>query len=284
MYIVLILNLFNFSILIQEKQSKNSMKKILILLILCLTIVVVAQEPEKISYQVLVKDLDNNIVTSSIVGVRISILQTTTIGKAVYVERQTTTTNLSGLAVLKVGVGNVVSGDLNKIDWSTHKYFIKTEIDPTGGKNYSVTNPIQLLSLPKLIRVKKKSKAVYKVNKMYPKLGGFVIKVESGGKHGVVVAMQDQGISNWYKVNDLLSDKSNFDVNGSKFKDWRLPTKQELNLIYLSKSSIGNFATNGYWSSTEIYKTYAWIQFFYFGNRAIYYKPFSNHVRAVRTF
>jgi hypothetical protein len=260
------------------------MKKLLTLLMLCTTLFSFAQVPEKISYQVVVKTVNNKIVANAQVGVRISILQTTTAGTTVYIETKNTLTNAKGFVTIEVGEGTVVSGDLTKLDWSADKYFIKTEIDPKGGNDYSIISPVQLLSLPHLIRKKTKANAKYIVNTFYPELGGYVIEGSSDGKHGVVVAMQDQGVSNWYKVSDLLSNTANFDENGSKFRDWRLPTKQELNLIYLSKSSIGNFTKNAYWSSTEIYKTYAWIQFFYFGNRAIYYKPFTNFVRAVRTF
>ena len=65
--------------------------------------------------------------------------------------------------------------------------------------------------------------------------------------------MQDQGISTWYEANDTLSNASNHDTNGAKFKDWRLPTKRELNLMYVVYST-GNgaiFKRNYYWSSTE---------------------------------
>ena len=73
--------------------------------------------------------------------------------------------------------------------------------------------------------------------------------------YGLVVAMQDQGQvpSNWYEANDLLSNASNHDTNGAKFKDWRLPTKRELNLMYVVYTN-GNGASlnvTTYWSSTE---------------------------------
>ena len=45
----------------------------------------------------------------------------------------------------------------------------------------------------------------YSVNTFYAELGGYVIEVNSDGTHGLVVAMQDQGTSNWYEANDLLS-------------------------------------------------------------------------------
>ena len=73
----------------------------------------------------------------------------------------------------------------------------------------------------------------YNVNTFYAELGGYVIQISPNGKHGLVVAMQDQGISNWYEANDLLSNPSNHDADGKEFSDWRLPTKRELNLMYV---------------------------------------------------
>jgi hypothetical protein len=36
---------------------------------------------------------------------------------------------------------------------------------------------------------------------------------------------------------------------------WRLPTKDELNLLYLNKDRIGGFSKGNYWSSTDTGKT-----------------------------
>ena len=73
----------------------------------------------------------------------------------------------------------------------------------------------------------------YSVNTFYAELGGYVIQISPNGKHGLVVAMQDQGTSTWYEANDLLSNPSNHDADGKEFSDWRLPTKRELNLMYV---------------------------------------------------
>ena len=94
--------------------------------------------------------------------------------------------------------------------------------------------------------------------------------------------MQDQGTSNWYQANDLLSNAANHDVNGAKFKDWRIPTKRELNLIYFQRASIG--AASSYWSSTESDIDNAWGQVFSNGNQGRYYKNYPDFVRAVRAF
>lgn len=68
--------------------------------------------------------------------------------------------------------------------------------------------------------------------------------------------MRDEGYSNWYMANDLLSNSNNHDVNGAKFKDWRMPPKRELNLMYGVYTN-GNGATLNpyyYWSSITIWR------------------------------
>ena len=62
--------------------------------------------------------------------------------------------------------------------------------------------------------------------------------------------MQDQGAANWYDTEAMVNDASKHDANGAKFNDWRLPTIDELKLVYLLKQSIGGFMDTYYWSST----------------------------------
>jgi hypothetical protein len=118
------------------------------LVALLLTASTFAQAPEKMSYQAVVRDSGDALVTNQAVGIQISILQTTATGTAVYVENQTSTTNVNGLVSLEIGTGSVISGDFTTIDWSADSYFIKTETDPTGGSSYTITGTSQLLSVP----------------------------------------------------------------------------------------------------------------------------------------
>ena len=79
---------------------------------------------------------------------KISILPGSSTGTPVYVETHTATTNANGLVNLEIGDGAIVSGNFTGIDWSSGLYFIKTDTDPTGGTNYTVTGTSQLLSVP----------------------------------------------------------------------------------------------------------------------------------------
>jgi len=107
-----------------------------------------SQAPEKMSYQAVIRDVGNALVTYQSVGMQLSILQGSVSGTAVYVETQTPTTNINGLVSIEIGAGNLVSGDFTTIDWSAGPYFIKTETDPTGGTTYTITGTSQLMSVP----------------------------------------------------------------------------------------------------------------------------------------
>jgi uncharacterized protein (TIGR02145 family) len=119
-----------------------------------LTATLWAQSPEKMSYQAIIRDAGDQLVTNTKVGMRIHILQTSEFGAAVYVETHTPTTNANGLVNVEIGAGTVVSGDFKTIDWSKGPYFIKTETDPAGGKKYNITATSQLLSVPYALHAK----------------------------------------------------------------------------------------------------------------------------------
>ena len=64
--------------------------------------------------------------------------------------------------------------------------------------------------------------------------------------------------------------------------EWRLPTKDELNMIYKNREEVGGFASFYYWSSTEFGNSYAWLQNFPNGLQTNLLKSNDFYVRAVR--
>jgi len=67
-------------------------------------------------------------------------------------------------------------------------------------------------------------------------------------------------------------------------RGWRLPTKEELEILYQNKDKIGGFASNGYWSSTEGVNDGAWNQSFSDGSQYFSIENYTFYVRAVRSF
>ena len=71
---------------------------------------------------------------------------------------------------------------------------------------------------------------------------------------------------------------------GVTYDDWYLPSKDELNKLYISKYVVGNISTAFYWSSTEQSSMTAWLQYFNDGSQLSSLKFGKNSVRAVRAF
>ena len=122
--------------------------------------------------------------------------------------------------------------------------------------------------------------------------GGIVFYITPDALHGLVAETQDQNYTNsyvyWYNAQDVISIAENHSTAGKNFTDWRLPTKNELNLLYVQRNVVGGFDEFLYWSSTEngtdIGK--AWYQRFangYQGNDG--YKNVGGcNVRSIRSF
>ena len=81
-----------------------------------------------------------------------------------------------------------------------------------------------------------------------------------------------------------LADAYTATVSGVVYGDWFLPSKGELNQMYVNRTEIGGFVTAGYWSSSEYDATIAWLQDLYFGLQYVTNKAAANYVRPVRAF
>ena len=104
-----------------------------------------AQAPQGFTYQAVVRNSSGKLISNAAVGVKISILQGTSTGNEVYSDEFRPQTNANGL--FSIIIGNGVNS-LDIIDWAQGPYFLKSEIDPDGGNNYTISTVQQLLSVP----------------------------------------------------------------------------------------------------------------------------------------
>jgi len=125
------------------------MKHILnVVIAISITSILSAQAPNKMSYQSVIRNTNGELVVNTNIGIKITLLQGTAGGTVAYSETHTKMSNTNGLVSLEIGGGTAVSGTFSGINWANGPYFLKTEIDPTGGSNYSITGTSQLLSVP----------------------------------------------------------------------------------------------------------------------------------------
>jgi hypothetical protein len=122
------------------------MKKIIYLFAILL--LGITTQAQFINYQGVARDNAGNILINQPIALRLSVLSGSALGTAVYVETHATTTDGYGLFTLQIGQGTVVSGVFNDIAWSSTSFFLKVEIDPTGGTNYGLAGTTQFAAVP----------------------------------------------------------------------------------------------------------------------------------------
>lgn len=132
-------------------------------------------------------------------------------------------------------------------------------------------------------------------------------------EHGIIASLYNQGSLNaWYNGVNILTgatdtvlgtgnentieiiyaqgNSGNYaakickDFTSAGYYDWYLPSKDELNKLYLNKDAIGGFSDSFYWSSSETNEYIAWAQDFTNGTQTLKNKFMEYRVRAIRTF
>jgi len=273
-----------------------------------------AQAPQKMSFQAVIRNSSNALVTSTVIGMKISVLQGSPTGTVAYSETQTSTTNANGLVSLQIGSGIVVSGTFTAINWATGPYFIKTETDPTGGNAYSIIGTSELTSVP------------YALFSSNAAVGGFthylgeafnggiiyyLYKGSDGLEHGLIVALTES-IAAWQTTGTLVNANRTEDgayntnlMTGSPAATyiaslgagWYLPSVDELGLLFFNRYSAqkglrlggstllqSNSFTSWYWSSSEYDAISAFRYSFLYGPADVNSKATTCYVRGVRAF
>lgn len=236
------------------------------------------------SYQAVIRNSSGALITNRSIAMRVSLLQGSATGAAVYVETHAPTTNANGLATLAIGGGTPVSGNFFSIVWSTPGgYFLKIEIDPLGGGiNYTITGTTQLLSVPYAMYAQfagtSGTSQDLQIGQLYG--GGIIFSLwrdHVGVQHGLIASLDDLGTQVAW-ANPGLSATVSPNVKDGRpntaailaarptgsaaalcaayrsggFSDWYLPALMEIELLYSQSALIdavlsadGNSATNG---------------------------------------
>lgn len=104
--------------------------------------------PDGMSWQAVVRNAQNELVTNQRIGIRVSIRQGSASGGVVYQETHSVQTNTNGLASLVIGQGYAESGSFAAIDWSAGPWFVQTETDVNGGSDYTISSTTQMMAVP----------------------------------------------------------------------------------------------------------------------------------------
>jgi len=107
-------------------------------------------------------------------------------------------------------------------------------------------------------------------------IGGTSTGIGSGSANttAIVNSCSESGIA--ARICDNLSSGG--------YSDWFLPSRDELNQMYIQRSIIGGFSSSDYWSSSELSSDYGWLQNFYSGYQDYLDKNTSFKVRCVRRY
>ncbi len=89
------------------------------------------------------------------------------------------------------------------------------------------------------------------------------------------IMTEDLGQMDWREATKACADLGD---------GWRLPTRDELNILFENKDKIGGFANSYYWSSTEYGNDTAWEQSFTTGGQDYFIKTNLGSARSVRAF
>jgi uncharacterized protein (TIGR02145 family) len=163
------------------------MRKLIVFVLLAtLVLSVTAQAPQGISHQLVIRNSFNRLVTNAPVRIKVSILQGSASGPVVYSETHSLTTNDNGLVSFVIGQGSVISGVFANINWASGSYFFRTEADPEGGNNYTISGTSQALSVPYALHAKTAQSLSTSLNESDPVFGASPAK-----------SITSSNISNW---------------------------------------------------------------------------------------
>lgn len=114
---------------------------------LLIAINLVAQIPQGINYQAVLRNASGNIIQNQNVTMKFTIHRATPNGTNVYEETQgPIQTNSFGMVNLQIGQGAPTTGTFSSIQWSTNSYFLQVQVDI--GNGFVNLGTTQFISVP----------------------------------------------------------------------------------------------------------------------------------------
>ena len=297
-----------------------------ILSVLFCSITFAQSVPQGINYQAVARDANGDVLMNQALTIQFSVISDITTSAVSWQETHQVSTNDYGLYTAIIGQGTSTtvgsSATFDVIDWGASNHLLKVEVDYGGGLIDMGTTAF--MSVPyALYSATGSSTSTCGLSIGDTVQGGIIFYLDPSGCHGLVCALTDQSSGiRWFagsygdtqaKGDGIYAGKTNTSIiiasqvaigddgstyaarmcnelqitlGGVTYGDWYLPSKFELNEMYLNLhlQGLGGFANYIYWSSTEFDNFNAWLQDFILGTQHDYNKNFNGNVRAVRAF
>jgi len=110
-----------------------------------------AQFPHAINFQAIARDANGDVMISTPIQIRLTIIDGSATGTEVYQELRALTTNSYGSFSFQIGrdANYVTIGTFDAIDWNTGNKFLKIDYDPTNQFNWALTlGTIEFVAVP----------------------------------------------------------------------------------------------------------------------------------------
>jgi len=102
-----------------------------------------------LNFQGVARSSTNSVLASQAISIKLTILQGSATGSAEYSETRKVTTNAQGLFTAVIGEAGALNttGNFATINWKLTPKFLKVEMDPTAGSNFTTMGTTQLQSV-----------------------------------------------------------------------------------------------------------------------------------------
>jgi hypothetical protein len=265
-----------------RKRLINNMNRIIMILFIAIFFQkALAQSPQAIPYQAIVRNASGNIISNQAVKLRFSMHDSLATGAIVYKELHTTSTNTQGLVNVNIGKGTLLSGTFSEINWGKNYKFIQVELDALNNNTYTDLGTTQMMSVPYALYAEKTGTSSGFQHYVGEVFGGGVIfhllKDSNRAEHGLIISTIDLGNTVWGTEGLTIPNAMNFydgSMNtlsiinnesisnnaahlcsiyrGGGYNDWYLPSIEELLLIYENRYNL-NYTLKNIVGSNSIY-------------------------------